>query len=81
MTILVFCLCLSTVSGDREDTPLLSMSFSISARTSMPPGDGAKHHTQRETTVFSSMNNRMDAMRDLADPTKDSRREPNGKKA
>jgi len=80
MTILVFCLCLSTVSGDREDPPLLLMSFS-SARKSMSPGDGAKHHTQRETTVFSSMNNRMDAIRDLAEPTKDSRREPRGKKA
>ncbi len=38
-------------------------------------------HTQRETTVFSSMNIRIEAILDLAVPTKDSLRDPRGKKA
>ena len=38
-------------------------------------------YTHRAVTVFSSMNMRMEAMRDLAVPTKDSRRDPSGKKA
>jgi len=40
-----------------------------------------KVYTQRVTTVFSSINIRMEAILDLAVPTKDSLRDPRGKKA
>ena len=49
----------------QEDSPFLKF---------LPPAFSLSH-TQRETTVFSSMNIRIEAILDLAVPTKDSLRD------